>query len=90
MEFLKCMWEKDAIQDIKKYKTEFEELRTSINIKRCEKIGVILLLLNIILIITDRMVYEPMRAFTPEYINLYYSHLSITFNNFMVCNFILK
>ena len=77
MEFLKCMWEKDAIQDIKKYKTEFEELRTSINIKRCEKIGVILLLLNIILIITDRVVYEPMRAFTPEYINLYYSHLIV-------------
>jgi Signal transduction histidine kinase len=47
------------------------------NISRCEKIGAILLSLNMILVIMDLVVYKPMRAKTSSYVYLFYSHISV-------------
>lgn len=59
------------------YVNEFEEYRTLINIKRCEKLGKVILILNLILILVDITVYKPMRIGNVSYSYLFYSHIIV-------------
>lgn len=61
--------------NMRKYKNEFEDFRTNTNIQRCEKLGIALLILNMILIAIDLVVFKDMRAETPSYLYLFYLHI---------------
>jgi signal transduction histidine kinase len=76
--FIKYLFVIDLDFDIKKYKKEFETVRTQNNISKCSKGGIALLLLNLILIAVDLRVYSPRRVETPAYLYLYYSHIIVS------------
>ena len=63
--------------DMKNYESEFEDFRTLTNLQRCEKVGIVLLILNILLILVDVTVYKPMRAENLSYLYLFYSHIVV-------------
>ena len=63
--------------DMKNYESEFEDFRTLTNLQRCEKVGIVLLILNILLILVDITVYKPMRAENLSYLYLFYSHIVV-------------
>lgn len=75
MNSYKYVPKKDSSVHIGKYKKEFEELRICSNVERCEKVGKVLFVLNILLILVDLLVYKPMRIETISYLYLYYSHI---------------
>lgn len=76
--FIKHFFVIDLSDDLNKYKDEFNKLITQNNIGKCEKGGIALLLLNVILIIIDLFVYKSLRSETPAYIYLYYSHVIVS------------
>lgn len=57
------------------YKKEIEETRISTNVERCEKLGKVLFILNILLILVDLIIYKPFRVETVSYKYLFYSHI---------------
>lgn len=63
--------------NIEKYKDEFEDIRLTTNIQRCEKLVSMLLILDIALIIIDFIVYKPMRTISISYLYLFYSHIAV-------------
>ena len=74
-ELVKLLFSKDLTISFGEYKNEFEELRISANIQRCRRGAAALLVLNLVLILVDLFVYKDMRANTPAYLYLYYSHI---------------
>lgn len=78
-ELVKFLFKRDLGIDFENYRSEFKELRISTNIERGKKGAVGILLLNLGLLLVDIFVYKSMRAETPAYLYLYYSHIVTIF-----------
>ncbi|MDF2877831.1 MAG: ATPase, histidine kinase, gyrase and HSP90-like domain protein [Clostridia bacterium] len=66
-------------QGSKQMEKEFEAIRIGENAKRCQVLGVVLVILNILLIVIDLSVYKVMQYKTSAYFYLHISHLFIFF-----------
>ncbi|MDF2613071.1 MAG: ATPase, histidine kinase, gyrase and HSP90-like domain protein [Clostridia bacterium] len=63
--------------DYKEFEQEFEDVRINENVKRCEILALVLIILNIVLIGIDLLVYKPMRSEIIAYFYLYLSHIAM-------------
>ncbi len=71
----KAFIKKLSDDNMERYKHEFSDFRINFNIERCEELGKVLIILNLVLILVDLLIYKPLRSETSSYLYLYYSHM---------------
>lgn len=74
---IKVMFIRSYNPEFKRYQEEFEKFITANNIKRCEFLAKVLLLVNLVLLLIDFFVYKPMWTAVPQYLYLYCSHIAV-------------
>ncbi|ERK30516.1 sensor histidine kinase [Clostridium intestinale] len=66
----------DDIENLKeKYKEEFEKFKNETNIKRTTKLGIVLVIVNLVMIGVDLTSFRSMRAENIGYLYLFYIHI---------------